>query len=251
MKTPIALHTGSKSIVAFAVLLFSTVFFSCSDETPDSPIEYGTVSDIEGKVYKTVKIGNRWWMAENLSTGSFRNGDPIQFVSATDSANWVLPGRPAYSRYQDLSTTTGYLYNHACVADGRGLAPQGWHIATDEDWKELEVSVGMTADAAGKTGWRGNNEADLLKKTGLDHWKNYDGVWALDRYGFSATAGGCRLFDARFSYPSGNVFSGFWWTSTPHSNGESWYRHMDYKSSAVFRSHSYVAYGMSVRCVKD
>lgn len=244
--------TRKSNVLHFALIqLLVICFISCGDEPVVTPITYGSVTDIEGNIYKTVKIGNRWWMAENLNVKSFRNGDAIAFVSATDSAGWVLPGLPSCSRYEDIQTETGLLYNQACVMDARGLAPVGWHIATDDDWKELERVVGMSASAADKTGWRGVNEGDLLKKTGLDQWKSYEGVWAVDQFGFSATAGGCRLFDARFSYPSGTVFSGFWWTSTPNSSGESWYRHMDYKSSAVFRSHTFDAYGMSVRCVKD
>jgi uncharacterized protein (TIGR02145 family) len=235
-------------LLTFSILMQIS---ACDSEEQPKPIEYGSAIDIDGNVYKTVKIGSQWWMAENLKVTRFRNGDPISYISATDSSTWANSALPLSCRYQALANAPGLLYNQACLSDSRLIAPDGWHVATDQDWKALEQTIGMDAAVCDKTGWRGTDQGDQLKAQGLDYWTRFDGVWATDLYGFSAKAGGCRLFDARFSYPSGLVYSGFWWTSSPNPSGEFWYRHLDYKSSGVFRSHTYPAYGMSIRCVKD
>lgn len=249
MRLMISSSTFNIRILAACLLLF--LLSGCGDDGPQMNIETGSVIDHEGRSYKTVKIGDQWWMAENLSVTTFRNGDPIPFADAFDSAAWAGTVLPAYSVYQDLSNAPGFLYNAFVMEDARSVAPQGWHIATDDDWKILEQFIGMSQQESEKTGWRGSSAGDLLKIKGLDNWARYQDVWATDSYGFSAKAGGCRIYDARFSYPSGLTYTGFWWTSTVHPGGEHFYRHLDYKESAVFRSHTYDTYGMSIRCVKD
>ncbi|MFM9051669.1 MAG: fibrobacter succinogenes major paralogous domain-containing protein [Bacteroidota bacterium] len=242
------------SITGFRILilLFSFIVISgCGGDDPQPFIETGSVTDHEGKVYRTVKIGDQWWMAENLAVTTFRNGDPIPFADAFDSAAWAGTGLPAYSVYQDLPNAPGLLYNAQVIEDSRPVAPQGWHIATDDDWKILEQFIGVSQQESEKTGWRGSSAGDALKIKGLDNWARYQDVWATDSYGFSAKAGGCRTHDARFSYPSGLTYTGFWWTATVHPGAEHYYRHLDYKESGVFRSHTYDTYGMSIRCVKD
>ena len=235
-------------VILFGLLI---LVFSCNeDESPYSLVK-GTVTDHQGRTYSTVKIGDQWWMSENLAVTTFTNGDPIPYVDGFDSAGWSGQQIPAYSIYQDQADAPGLLYNAYVLNDSRIIAPSGWHIATDDDWKRLEEFIGMSIAESVKTGWRGEKIGDALKEKGLDNWARYDGVWASDSYGFSANAGGCRLFDSRFSYPYGLSFSGFWWTSTTHPGGEHFYRHLDYKTSAVFRSHTYDSYGMSIRCVKD
>lgn len=239
----------------FRLFLVSFILFlnSCEDEPSVVTPEFGTLTDVEGNVYRTVKIGDQWWMAENLAVSTFNNGDAILYVTSTDSIGWAgsTNSVPLCCYYEGNSNAPGMLYNFKAVSDSRQLAPAGWHVASDEDWKTLEQFVGMSGTDASKTGWRGSNQGDQLKKTGLDYWARYQQVWATDAYSFSALAGGCRLFDARYSTPGGLTYAGFWWTSTPQQGVESWYRYLDYKASAVFRSHVSAGYGMSVRCVKD
>lgn len=238
----------SLSILALLVAMFTGS--GCTDEKKEVKPETGSLVDIDSNSYTTVKIGDQWWMAENLRVTRFSNGDAVSSISANDASGWSDATIPHRCTYQDLSSTPGQLYNFATVTDSRKIAPSGWHVATDEDWKKLEVFIGTSATDADKTGWRGE-QGDLLKKTGLNAWNQYAGVWAVDKYLFSAEAGGCRLFDGRFSTPTGLTYNGFWWTSSVCQNGQSWYRYLDYKSSGVFRSHTSIGYGMSIRCVKD
>ena len=85
------------------------------------------VKDIDGNSYKTVKIGEQIWMAENLKVTQYRNGDPIP--NLTDENDWENTEQGAYCNYdnnEDKVKTYGRLYNWYAVDDKRGLAPNGW-----------------------------------------------------------------------------------------------------------------------------
>lgn len=115
----------------------------------------GTVTDIDGNVYQTVKIGNQWWMAENLKVSHYQNSDAIPNV--TNNSDWGNLSTGAYCAYNNDNvniSTYGLLYNWYAVADSRELAPTGWHVPTDEEWKQLEMSLGMSDSEANDRGWR-------------------------------------------------------------------------------------------------
>ncbi len=109
-------------------------------ETPPRVIETSTVTDIEGREYKTVKIGNQWWMAENLAVTRFKDSTAINFVdiSSSDSV-WANTSGAAYTSLNNGQF--GYLYNYAAVENIENIAPVGWHIPTDEEWKILEHEI--------------------------------------------------------------------------------------------------------------
>ncbi|MCK4448089.1 MAG: fibrobacter succinogenes major paralogous domain-containing protein, partial [Candidatus Marinimicrobia bacterium] len=139
--------------------------------TRQSSHETGTVTDIDGNTYQTVKIGDQWWMAENLKVTHYRNGDPIPNV--TDNTDWSNLTTGAYCNYDNNAsyvTTYGRLYNWYTVNDSRYIAPSGWHVPTDEELKELEMYLGMSQSQADYTGYRGTDEGGKLKETGTTHW---------------------------------------------------------------------------------
>jgi uncharacterized protein (TIGR02145 family) len=228
------------------VLIFMN---ACKDDNnnPTPAKETGTVTDVDNNVYQTIKIGNQWWMSENLKVTKFRNGNII--TNAQSNADWS-DTTSAYCLYDNNSSAPGLLYNWYAVNDTANLAPQGWHIATDDEWKTLEKQLGMSQTETDKLSWRGNNEADKLKVESPNGWTIFGNIWSTNESGFSALAGGCRLFNGTWANP-GLFATGFWWTSTAHADNEAYYRYLDYKSSQIFRSHVPVTYGMSVRCVKD
>lgn len=239
---------------AFIVMLLihSLMIFSChkdDDKTPE--LETGTVTDQDGNIYTTVKIGSQWWMAENLKTKHYRNGQQLPEIS--DSASWASRIIGAYAIYENGNTQSaapGLLYNAFAISDTGGIAPQGWHVPTDEDWKTLERNIGLSADDAERQGWRGTHEGEKLKAASPEGWSAYENIWSTNESGFDALAGGCRLPDARYGQP-GLFCTGFWWTASAYNDGEAWYRYLDYKNSAIFRSHDSDKYGFSIRCVKD
>ncbi len=105
----------------------------------------GTITDVrDGKVYKTVVIGNQTWMAENLNTDRFQNGDFILEVKTDEE--WIYAGKnriPAWKNYDNdpkKGSKYGKLYNFYAVSDPRGLSPTGWHIPNTVEWKSMKPS---------------------------------------------------------------------------------------------------------------
>jgi uncharacterized protein (TIGR02145 family) len=235
-----------KQILFLVVFLFLGMQ-ACKKETK-TPIvlEHGTVTDIDGNLYKTVKIGDQWWMCENLRVKHFQDGSSISLIENQDQDSvWANANTPAFSYIND--TIYGCFYNSFSVQDTRKLAPAGWHIPSDEEWKTLEKTIGMSSMQADEFAWRGNHEAEALIVKSSEGWPNGTVPFGLDTYDFSILPAGCRLFNGEIT--SGTT--GFFWTSTTISNGQSYYRYFDYKKKNIFRQTTYPQYGMSIRCVKD
>ena len=237
-------------VILFSFITLTFAISSCDEEelTPVVVNETSTMTDIDGNVYKTVKINGKWWMAENLKVKTYRDGTSI--LDGQSDNNWK-DTIASYSQYNNLSTAPGLLYNSYAVLDVKGLAPIGWHIASDEEWKNLEQAQGMSVSTSNLFGWRGSEEAQKLKIEGSKGWVRYADLWPTNASSFSASAGSCRLPNGKFGDP-GLLHTGFWWTSTIDANSnELLYRYMDYKKTTILRSHVEMGYGFSVRCVKD
>ncbi|MCD4817772.1 MAG: fibrobacter succinogenes major paralogous domain-containing protein [Candidatus Cloacimonetes bacterium] len=108
------------------------------DEDPTPP----SCEDYDGNVYQTVQIDNQVWMAENLKVAHYRNGDAIPNI--TNNSQWVSTYTGVYDNTSANADTYGNLYNWYAVDDSRNIAPEGWHIPTDEEIKELEITLGMS-----------------------------------------------------------------------------------------------------------
>lgn len=210
--------------------------------------ETGTVTDIDGNVYQTVKIGNQWWMAENLKVIHYRNGDAL--TNVTDSTDWSRLFTGAYCSYDnDEGNVSNYgrLYNWYAVNDSRNIAPAGWHVPTDEEWKQLEMYLGMNQSETDDTDWRGTTEGGKLKETGTIRW-NSPNTGANNEYGFSALPGGYRIYYSTFG--DKGDYANFW-SSTKDYLFYAWFRRLHYNNSGIYRNFFDLKYGFSVRCVKD
>jgi uncharacterized protein (TIGR02145 family) len=227
-------------------LSFSLFFFSCKKEDEEvRVIERSTVTDINGRVYQTVKIGDQWWMAENLATRTFRNGEPLNFIlGEDDNEMWAQMDTSACT--YALDTTKGFLYNYDAVMDPRGIAPEGWRIPTDQDWKVLEAYIGMSDAEVNSTAWRGTEEAALLASKNSIGW-GPGTLFGMDEFGFDGRPAGVRIHDGRRNL-TGQV--AMWWTTTPNDSLV-WYRYIDSNESRIFRQYTYPGYGMSIRCIKE
>ncbi|OVE79382.1 hypothetical protein BVY01_02735 [bacterium I07] len=196
-----------------------------------------TLTDVDGNVYKTVKIGNQVWMAENLKVTHYRNGDPIAHVTRTSS--WQDLSTGAYCNYDNSASnvsTYGCLYNWYAVNDSRKIAPAGWHVPTDAEWQTLVDYLGGSGVAGGK-----------MKESGTLHWKSPN-TGATNASGFSALPGGYRTNDGSFYYIG---IGAFFWSSTEDDGNYAWNRGLIYTGSEVYRSIYHKHYGFSVRCVRD
>ncbi|MCK5149268.1 Ig-like domain-containing protein [bacterium] len=241
-----ATNTGTETITATydGVTALATVTVSSGSFVT------GTVTDIDGNVYRTVKIGNQWWMAENLKVTHYRNGHEIPTV--TDDTNWLnlrISACCAYNNDERYVTTYGRLYNWYAVDDSRNIAPEGWHVPTDEDWKELEIHLGMSQSDADSLKWRGTIVGGKLKEMGITHWHTPN-EGATNESGFSALPGGYRLgYSGSFHDLGGRAI---FWTSTEHSNNYTWRRCLEYDNSGIYRGYNgYKRSGYSVRLIRD
>jgi uncharacterized protein (TIGR02145 family) len=234
------------------LLCYSVTFLvlSCNLLNPVSPsFKTGSMSDIDGNHYKTIKIGNQWWMAENLKVTHYRNGDAI--LNIIDDSTWSTLATGAYCVYDNDEksvVTYGRLYNWLAVNDSRGLAPEGWHVPSDIEWKNLEKNLGMNKSQFDKDGWRGSDEGGKLKQNGFKYW-SFPNTSATNVSGFSALPGGMHYYDS--NYANMGWYASFW-TSTEEIRGwYAWHRFLCYNSSKIFRYYNSQQDGFSVRLIKD
>ena len=199
----------------------------------------GTLTDIDGNNYTTVTIGAQCWMAENLRTTRYRNGDPIPNV--TDNTAWAALNTGAFSWYNNdaasYQTTYGALYNWYSVADSRNICPTGWHVPTDDELTTLTTFLGDLTVGGGK-----------LKEAGTTHWL-IPNTGATNETGFTFLPGGDRADDGACMGISTN---GYFWSSTEYPlYSFGFYRYLIYNYSNIFQNSINKAYGFSVRCIKD
>lgn len=197
------------------------------------PTETGTVSDIDGNVYHTVKIGDQWWMAENLAVKHYRNGDAIPNVPS--GSEWSRFDRGAYCDSGSVAVY-GLLYNGFAVCDYRKIAPEGWHVPSAADWEKLVNQLGGEDVAGGK-----------MKEVGFVHW-NRPNTGATDESGFRGLPSGYRYDDAGQFCLLGEV--AVFWSQVSIGIDTRCPILRCWQSYPFFESFNYRA-GLSVRCVKD
>jgi uncharacterized protein (TIGR02145 family) len=194
-----------------------------------------TVTDPDGNVYHTKTIGTQVWMVENLMTTKLNDNTSIPLV--TDATAWGDLETPGYcfpGNDVNNKATYGMLYNWYAVNTGK-LCPTGWHVPTDAEWTTLTTYLGGESIAGGK-----------LKEAGISHWLTPN-TGATNESGFTALPGADRMFNGTFTTIG---VGGYWWTSTQHSEGFSWYRYMYYLLAYVDRDYHGKEYGSSIRCIE-
>ncbi|NLO02391.1 MAG: hypothetical protein GX126_08770 [Bacteroidales bacterium] len=236
-----------KRTIYFSFLLITGVLFlssSCAVKRTASR----TVTDIDGNKYNTVVIGDQEWMSENLKTTRYNDGTPIPNVS--DINEWRLLNTPAYIWYGNDITKKeiyGALYNWFAVGTGK-LCPEGWHVASDDDWKKLETLLGMTPEQLEGTGMRGTDQGGKLKEAGNRTWIRPNEAATIE-FGLSIVPSGRLDRDGVFV---GNASGGTIWTSTETSLSCAYYRHFAVKSKQIGRNPlGEKKYGLAVRCIKN
>ena len=145
-----------------------------------------------------------------------------------------------------VDTAYHRLYNWYSIASNKNIAPKGWHIPTDEEWKLLETTIGISSTDVEKFAWRGLIAGKLLPLNTIG-WPMYSTVYGTNDFGFSALPGGCRVFDGTTNSESNACF---WWTETETEN-KAIYRYLDSQKKGIFRQSTLKTYGFSIRCIKD
>jgi uncharacterized protein (TIGR02145 family) len=216
---------------------------SCGAANVHNPdLTYGSMTDQEGNVYKTIVIGTQEWMAENLNTSVYRNGDDIPTV--LDDTEWSTTTSGAWAHFNNdasYSCPYGKLYNWYTCVDPRGLCPIGWHVPSQEEWFVLTDYLGGEAIAGGKMKSTGNIEAG----TGLWYDPNED---ATNSCGFSGLPGRFRGSNGIF-YNIG--INGSWWSSIDFSANDAWGCYLTFANGSTDGYATRKAHGFSVRCLRD
>ena len=242
---------GSKKIKIYILIILLIVGCKNASESINEDIEIGSVTDIDGNNYKTVKIGDQWWMAENLKVTHYRNGDKIQRIFLNNDWSNLLSG--AYCEYncnsenynnEEYVQEYGRLYNWYVIADNRGIAPEGWHVPTDDDWKIMESYIGLEASLLDYNGWRGINTGNELKS--VSGW--YDGGNGTDIWDFNAYPGGSRYIDGNFIEIEHGAY---FWTATESHPNHAWHRQLRFDFPSIYYNDKNKRRGYSVRCIKN
>jgi uncharacterized protein (TIGR02145 family) len=185
---------------------------------------------------QTVTIGTQVWTSTNLNVSTYRNGDIIPQVQNRD--DWARLNTGAWCYYDlDPSNETKYgkLYNWYAVNDPRGLAPKGYHIPTDAEWKTLTDHLG------GKAG----KKMKSLKLWRISYREQGKGT---NSSGFSGLPGGHRDSGGDFSGLDG---FGFWWSSSESSASFAFYYKLSYDDDIASQGTSNKQDGFSIRCIRD
>ncbi len=213
-------------------------FFPCGDALIDSR---------DGQSYTTVQIGTQCWMAENLNIGTMIIGDENQ------TNNGIIE-KYCYNNNTSNCDTYGGLYQwyeamqYITTTGTQGICPTGWHLPTDDEYKTLEMQLGMSSLDANNTGWRGTDEGSKLSGN-EPLWMNgnLDQNTNFGTSGFACLPGGLRYTGGSLGLLSKYIYL---WTSS-ESSTYSWSRSLSYYYAQVYRSFNHRTYGLSVRCLRN
>lgn len=215
----------------------------------------GIVEDIDGNVYKTIKIGSQVWMADNLKTTRYNNGTHVP--KQTDDILWAGLASPSYCWFSNDSTSNsklyGALYNYFVVADTNSLniCPIGWDIPNEVEWFQLKNYLTATG-----YGFQGSG-TDIGKSVaasfswipaGTSGKISFD-IGTNNGSGFSGIPSGAR--------DQNGVFTSFgllvaWWSSIESSNSTFAKNHFLFHTNDDFKvTDTNKKFGYSVRCLKD
>ncbi len=203
------------------------------------------LADIDGNDYPIAKIGTQKWISKNLNVSRYKNGDIIPQVS--DSAQWSNLTSGAWCWYNNDSVSfgaiNGKLYNWYAVNDSRGLAPEGWHVPSDGDWKKLIKYLDINFDS---TTCCSSNAGGKMKT--ISGWASPN-IDATNSSGFTALPGGYRN-GIEFNFFGSKIYSCFW-SCTQKDEFIVLGRSLINDNGGIYNVNAYKNNGFSVRLVKD
>jgi uncharacterized protein (TIGR02145 family) len=234
---------------------------SYGEGTSFKTLEANTMIDGEGNLYRTITVGGKEWMAENLKVTKYNDGTAI--AKPEDNEQWAANSSGAYTIYphsyisdidsdEQMVAAYGIHYNWYAVDNPKGLCPVGWRIPTDTDWTDLTNQITGSTDLIGnKLKSRRQINSPLggnYATTEHPRWEENSTYWGTDDYGFSALPSSYRFSSGTWL----NIgFTGRWWTSTSLGDSNAWFREITYDYGQITRTVDAKNYGLSVRCIRD
>ena len=214
---------------------------------PGTTIAPTTVTDIDGNVYSTIKIGNQVWMKENLRVMRYADGRAISSLGVSvynNNSSYAIPYGRLYNwaSAMDLSQT----YNTATwtsTLPRQGACPTGWHLPSDAEWFTLENFVDNTVNNPSALGFVGTDVCSKLKESGTMRWTI--GNTGINSSNFTSVGSGCHYSPG---YYLGILDQGYFWTSNSDTTTRSWCRTHYYNQNQTQRASDLKTRGFSVRC---
>jgi uncharacterized protein (TIGR02145 family) len=240
-QTVMNIHQNNGTIMQIPLSTIDSITYTISTVGLDIESNPGEGVTFDGYTYSSIVFGNgQEWMAENLRTSIYSNGDPIPNVP--DEFEWTNLNTGAWVEY---GVIYGKLYNWYAVSDSRNLCPVGWHVPSDNEWSSFINYLDPNADGGSNTS---NTAGGKMKSVGTQLWifPNED---ATNESGFTALPAGIRYSGSFFGFG----YATYWWSSTEYSSGSSmaYNRNLSHSSGNVGRAGGYREDGMSVRCLRD
>ncbi|WP_200978907.1 fibrobacter succinogenes major paralogous domain-containing protein [Echinicola sp. 20G] len=214
--------------------------------------EITSVTDADGNEYKVVKIGEQYWMAEDLQTTSSCEGHSLLLYDPEEfTGNYPPDHLPAYTKRNDKI----YYNFRSTNSPGRQVCPCGWHVPSDEEWTILERFLGLTLDEGVYGYERGRNENIGGKLKSISGWRDPN-IGATNEVGFNAKPSFPGVPSNEDSYAQ-------FWSSTQYGdwllddNRQEYTplgfgRELTYNSQGIYRRRDLLGiYFTSIRCVKD
>ena len=253
----------------FFILIFPllSLLHSCEKDQNETKV----LVDFDGNSYKTIQIGDQIWMAENLKTTHYANGTAIPMLE--NETDWKELGYNEkamcfYNNSMSNEESYGALYNFEAAVNGsedtggsealvQGVCPDGWHLPSDSEWKELEVFLGMSQEEANMFGFRGTNEGSKLAGDSVLWMKGpvMNGKEFLvdntdfESSHFMALPGGYRSGNTGGFYQLGDI--AVFWSSNPSGDTLALTRLLHFYNTRVYRFTDSRKNGYQVRCLKD
>ncbi len=241
--------TGTGSFTsALTGLTGNTTYYIRAYATNNVGTSYGAettfttfaATDADGNNYTSVTLGTQTWLAQNLKTTRYRNGDvigttvPMNLDITTEISpkyQWPCGGSESYvAEY-------GRFYTYYAITDSRNVCPTGWHMPTDAEWATLITYLGGASVAGGK-----------IKEAGLTHWQTPN-TGATNETGFTALPGGYRSIAGAFV---SLTVTGYFWSTTQNPTPDwAWGVGLHYDDAILLRGGYFKNDGASVRCLKD
>ncbi|BDS15549.1 FISUMP domain-containing protein [Aureispira anguillae] len=214
-------------VTLFLLGFVASLWIGCDKEEPKL-CTASFIDERDGTEYCMVNIGTQTWMAENLNYQS-------------DSA-YQNPSNPS-----TINAVYGKLYP---FSEANKVCPNGWHLPTDDEWKTLEINLGMSVTAANGLNERGTDEGSGLKS--IEGWDSsaVASVEGTNAVGFNALPAGYRNPSYGPYFDLGET-ANFWTATVYDTTGGAWMRTMSYDKAGIIRNYATQKMGFSCRCVKN
>jgi len=197
----------------------------------------------DNQSYNTVQIGSQCWMAENLNVGQRIDGTQLQTNNATIEKYCLLDNESNCDTYGGLYQWDEAM-KYTTQEGAQGICPPGWHIPSDEEWKQLEGAADSQFDYPDPE-W---DNIDELNGANVGAYLKASTGWnGLDLFGFAGLPVGYGHYGT-YNYYGHN---GYWWTSTEIDNSMALFREMSYDWAEDVRGIFPPQESISVRCLKD